>query len=203
MKEILHIVKGWIMLACLLSLAVVALMSVSPKIGRNLRRLLTHRGVAALAVALTLFGGAKHVSVLFPRTDPATAYLIDNGSYVDSDTDTVHIDFRRIIVPDSARVYVDRIPNGDESGIWTTAYESTIADLVLPLEIHIANATNYRWMVYTDWTPGPTVQTNGVWHANWALDRRARRYIIPLRTAVRVDGATIATPKSKEDSTHE
>lgn len=101
------------------------------------------------------------------------------------------------------RIYVDRIQDGDESGIWTTEYESTIADLVLPLEIHIANATNYRWMVYTDWTPGPTVQTNGVWHANWALDRRARRYIIPLRTAVRVDGATIATPKSKEDSTHE
>ena len=203
MKEILHIVQGWIMLACLLSLAVVGLMSVSPKLVRNLRRLLTHRGVAALAVGLALFGGAKHVSVLFPRTDPTTAYLIDNGSYVDSDTDIVHIDFRRIIVPDSARIYVDRIQDGDESGIWTTEYESTFADLVLPLEIHIANATNYRWMVYTDWTPGPAVQTNGVWHANWALDRRARRYIIPLRTAVRVDGATIATPKSKEDSTHE
>lgn len=197
MKEILHIVQGWITLACLLSLAVVVLMSVSPKIVRNLRRLLTHRGVAVLAVGLALFGGAKHVSVLFPRTDPTTAYLIDNGSYVDSDTDIVHIDFRRIIVPDSARVYVDRIQDGDESGIWTTEYESTFADLVLPLEIQIANATNYRWMVYTDWTPGPAVQTNGVWHANWALDRKTRRYIIPLRTAVRVDGETIATPKVK------
>lgn len=200
MKEILHIVQNWIMLACLLSLAVVGCLSISPKISAAIRRIFSQRVFIVMIAGLTIYAGGKHMSVLYPRTDPTTAYLIDNGSYVDSDTDIVHIDFRRIIVPDSAKVFVDRIQDGDESGIWTTEYESTFADLVLPLEIHIANATNYRWMVYTDWTPGPAVQTNGVWHANWALDRKARRYLIPLRTAVRVDGETIATPKSKEDA---
>ena len=153
---------------------------------------------AALACFLT-WAAQKHL-VSYPRTDPTTAYLTDAGSWVDSDTDIVHIDFRRIIVPDSAMLYVDRLclTEGDES--WENVFAATFGETPLPLEITCQNATNYRWIVYTDWTPGPSVQTNGVWHANWGLDRRSRRYLIPLRTAVRIDGETIATPKSKEDA---
>ena len=153
---------------------------------------------AALACFLT-WAAQKHL-VSYPRTDPTTAYLTDAGSWVDSDTDVVHIDFRRIIVPDSAMLYVDRLclTEGDES--WENVFAATFGETPLPLEITFQNATNYRWIVYTDWTPGPSVQTNGVWHANWGLDRRTRKFLIPLRTAVRIDGKTIATPKSKEDA---
>lgn len=153
---------------------------------------------AVLACFLTR-AAQKHL-VSYPLTDPTTAYLTDAGSWVDSDTDVVHIDFRRIIVPDSAMLYVDRLclTEGDES--WENVFAATFGETPLPLEITCQNATNYRWIVYTDWTPGPSVQTNGVWHANWGLDRRSRRYLIPLRTAVQIDGETIATPKSKEDA---
>ena len=153
---------------------------------------------AALSCFLS-WAAQKHL-VSYPRTDPTTEYLTDAGSWVDSDTDIVHIDFRRIIVPDSAMLYVDRLflTEGNES--WENVFAATFGETPLPLEITCQNATNYRWIVYTDWTPGPAVQTNGVWHANWGLDRRSRRYLIPLRTAVRIDGETIATPKSKEDA---
>ena len=153
---------------------------------------------AVLACFLT-WAAQKHL-VSYPSTDPTTAYLTDAGSWVDSDTDIVHIDFRRIIVPDSAMLYVDRLclTEGDES--WENVFSATFGETPLPLEITFQNATNYRWIVYTDWTPGPAVQTNGVWHANWGLDRRTRKFLIPLRTAVRIDGETIATPKSKEDA---
>ena len=153
---------------------------------------------AALACFLT-WAAQKHL-VSYPRTDPTTAYLTDAGSWVDSDTDVVHIDFRRIIVPDSAMLYVDRLCLTEDDESWENVFAATFGETPLPLEITCQNATNYRWIVYTDWTPGPAVQTNGVWHANWGLDRRSRRYLIPLRTAVRIDGETIATPKSKEDA---
>ena len=161
-----------------------------------------HPSELAVFAALSCFlswAAQKHL-VSYPRTDPTTVYLTDAGSWVDSDTDIVHIDFRRIIVPDSAMLYVDRLclTEGDES--WENIFAATFEETPLPLEITCQNATNYRWIVYTDWTPGPAVQTNGVWHANWGLNRRTRKFLIPLRTAVRIDGETIATPKSKEDA---
>lgn len=165
------------------------------------RRSMTGRELAVFAIlaCVCTFAAQKRL-VSYPRTDPTTSYLTDVDSYVDSETSVVHLDFRRIIVPDTAAVYIDRHPIGDESNIWENEITSTFGEMSLPYEFHSENATNYQWIVYTDWTPGPAVQTNGVWHANWGLDRRARRYLIPLRTAVRVDGTTIATPKSKDDS---
>lgn len=166
-----------------------------------LRRALTRRELAVfLALAAVATWAAQKRLVRFPRTDPAIAYLTDAGSYVDDETDIVHIDFRRVIVPDTARVYVDRAARGVEPPEWVHEVATTFAAMELPYEFHHAGATNYDWIVYTDWTPGPTVVTNGVWHANWGRDVRTRRHVIPVRTAVRVDGETIATPKSKEDA---
>lgn len=163
------------------------------------RRSMTGRELAVFAIlaCVCTFAAQKRL-VSYPRTDPTTAYLTDVSSYVDSETDVVHLEFRRIIVPDTAAVYVDRHPIGDESNIWENEITTTFGDMSLPYEFIFENATNYQWIVYTDWTPGPTVQTNGVWHANWGLDRRVRRYLIPLRTEVRVDGEVISNPKQKE-----
>ena len=188
-------------IALLLVIAAVGLAYMCRKALARVRRALRPAELAVFAVlACFLTWAAQKRLVSYPRTDPTTAYLTDAGSYVESDTDIVHIDFRRIIVPDSAMLYVDRLRDGEGDESWENVFAATFGETPIPLEITCQNATNYRWIVYTDWTPGPAVQTNGVWHANWALDRRARRYIIPLRTAVRVDGETIATPKSKEDA---
>ena len=192
--------------ACCAALAAILAVAVSSVCGRSLssiRRALSGRELAVfslLAAACTFAAQTSLVS--YPRTDPTQAYLVDNGSWVEGDL--VHVDFRTIIVPSSASLLVDRRPLSSTSDAdWVNHLASTIGEFRPPVECEVAGATNYRWIVYTTWTPGPAVQTNGVWHANWARDRRTGAHIIPLRTAVRVDGATITTPKAKEDARDE
>lgn len=154
--------------------------------------------LSVLAVACTVCARKGHIA--YPATDPATSYLRDDGSFVTNDL--VHVSFTRIIVPDTATLCIDRRPvsrEGDDSA-WTSHIETTFAEFRVPQDIGFAAATNWDWVVYTTWTPGPSVLTNGVWHAMWGKDRKMRRHFIPLRTCVRVDGQVIATPKSKEDS---
>jgi hypothetical protein len=158
----------------------------------------------AVAVAC-LYGGAKHGgSISYPKTDTDVAYLVDAGSYVTNDA--VHVAFTRVpTVPDSATFYLDycALDGTNSAGVatnWVNAKTATFADLEVPFDFAFAAATNYNWVAYTDWTPGPAVQTNGVWHAYWGLDKKTGSYIIPVRTCVRADGEVIATPKSKWDA---
>lgn len=155
---------------------------------------------AALSSACALYG--RKGTITFPRTDADIAYLSDRGSYVTNDF--VHVDFARVVAPDSAHVFFDyRQVDQTNDTDWTTLVNSTFAEFSVPTNVPFANATNYDWMVYTTWTPGPAVLTNGVWHAMWGIDRNGNGYLIPVRTAVRVDGETIATPKSREDARNE
>ena len=158
----------------------------------------------AVAVAC-LYGGAKHGGTIsYPKTDTDVAYLIDAGSYVTNDA--VHVTFTRVpTVPDTATFYLDycALDGTNEQGVatnWVNAKTATFADLTVPFDFAFAAATNYNWMAYTDWTPGPAVQTNGVWHAYWGVDKKEGRYFIPVRTCVRDGGSVIATPKSKWDA---
>lgn len=170
---------------------------------RAIRESLSYKEIIALSlIAIFCTYAAQKRLVTFPRTDPTQSYLIDNGSYVDTDTDVVHINFRRLIVPDNATMYIDRIDRSSSSSEWENQITSTFGEITLPLEFTYENATNYRWIVYTDWTPGPTVQTNGVWHANWGRDSQ-KRFIIPVRTEIRTDGVIIASPKSRMEQENE
>ena len=155
----------------------------------------------AVAVAC-LYGGAKHGGTIsYPKTDTDVAYLVDSGSYVTNDA--VHVAFTRVpTVPDTATFYLDycAIDATNAQGVatnWVNAKTATFADLTVPFDFAFAAATNYNWMAYTDWTPGPAVQTNGVWHAYWGVDKNQGRYFIPVRTCVRDGGEVIATPKSR------
>lgn len=151
-------------------------------------------GLLALAMAAIVWGGTKP-QVIYPRTDPNTAWLVDRGSWVSNDV--VHIDFFRIVAPASANLYIDRRPVGSTNDAdWVELVATTFAAFDLPHDLSIPAATNYDYAVYTDWTPGPTVVTNGVWHANWANDR-ARLHILPIRTLIDIDGHVIAPPNRK------
>lgn len=200
----IHSVQTWIMYACVALLAAVALCAAFCLAGGALaavRRVLSGWRLCAFAVLASvaaIYGGRKG-TVTYPRTDPQQAYLVDAGSYVTNDL--VHINFTRLIVPNSAALYVDRRPVDSTNDVdWVNQLVTTFGETLPPFDVPFATATNYDWIVYTTWTPGPSVVTNGVWHANWGKDVRNRVRIIPLRTAVRVDGRTIATPKSKEDN---
>lgn len=195
-----------VMYACVAALAVVAAVALWWLVGRALRVARAALRPAEVAVFAVLAGvccwAAQKRLVSFPRTDPAQAYLIDRGSYVDSETGVVHIDFDRIIVPDSAMMFIDR-RRREDGAEWENMVSETFADVPLPYETSFPDAADWEYVVYTDWTPGPSVQTNGVWHAMWGRDRKSGRHAIPLRTAVRVDGRTIATPKSREGAKDE
>lgn len=205
MNDVIDIYQHALVVGCAFALAVLALVALFHIFGRSLRAVrdaLTGRELVVFcAIAGVACWAAQKRLVSFPRTDPTQAYLTDRGSWVDGDF--VHIDFSRLIVPDSATMFVDRRDRADPSSGWVNVHASPFGSVELPLEFSYPSALDYDWIVYTDWTPGPAVQTNGVWHAMWGRDRVRGAYIIPLRTAVRVDGETIATPKSKEEARDE
>lgn len=155
------------------------------------------RRLDILAMAVMAFAAilaARKQNISYPYTDVTQRYLIDAGSYSEDDG-TVHLEFSRVVAPDTAPVFVDYRQHGASADDWHTEIETTFENLPLPYEFEFANATNYDWVVYTTWTPGPAVITNGVWHVMWGMDRRGGGHFIPLGTKVRDGGAVIAPPE--------
>lgn len=151
-------------------------------------------------VAATLYGGAKHfATVTILNTDTDAVYLIDRGSFVTNDY--VHLDFTTVVIPQTANLFIYRRQVDSTNDIdWTEHLATTIGEFSPPQDIQFPLATNFNWIVFSDWTPGPAVETNGVWYAYWGLDQQHHEKLIPIRTMIRVDDEVIATPKSKADS---
>lgn len=148
----------------------------------------------AAATGAVLYGGAKSGAtgrVMFPSAESQVEYLVDDGSYVTNDY--VYINFTRRIVPDSAKVYIDYYPVGSTNIAeeCVTHLATYFSDLTLPHIVYMQAATNYNWLVYTDWTPGPAVVTNGVWHTYWMTDRDDGETIVPVRSIVIEGGKRI------------
>ena len=155
--------------------------------------------LAVLGIALAIFGGSKRGTVTYPQT-AEFRYLTDNGSYVTNDW--VYVSFNAIIVPSSAPlVILYRELSETNIDAWIE-YEIDPPWTVgsSPFEIPMAGATNYNWQIFTEWTPGPAVETNGVWHAFGSRDRKTGKHYLPLRSAIRLDADVISTPKSKRDN---
>ena len=126
----------------------------------------------------------------------------EDKSYVTNDY--VHISFERRIIPDEASVFVDYRPaDSTNDSEWVTLVQSTFAAFPNPTNIPFANAVSNSWHVYSDWTPGPSVQTNGILHADWGKSRRdaserARGLAvgIPAQTRVALDGKSLPNQPS-------
>lgn len=154
--------------------------------------------MAVLGTACLLYGGRKS-TITYPYTDYEKRYLVDNGSYVTNDA--IHVAFTRIVAPASAPFFISfRQVDSTNDLDWVVFTNTTFAAFAVPCDIPYPAATNYDWICYTTWTPGPTVQTNGVWHSYWGIDKKLHTHYIPIRSAVRVDGDVIATPKSKREA---
>ena len=160
---------------------------------KNARR--GSRAAFALAVVLAaLYGGTKSAGsrINYPRTDSGTAYLTDNGSSVTNDA--VVLNFTRSsLVPDDAWLFLDACPlsvtnAADVAANCVTVYSNRFSAISLPLTVAYANATNYVWYAYTDWTPGPVVHTNGVVNVAWLKSKGemppSALRVVPLRTEV-------------------
>ena len=157
------------------------------------------------AAGAALYGGAKQyrASVSYPPTEAGQAYLVDRGSYVTNDY--VHIDFARRIVPDDAALVVERREVASTNAAdWAVYLETTFAAFAVPTNLPCANATNWDWAVWADWTPPPSVQTNGVLHADWgrttrdaALRAAGLAVGVPVRSSVALDGGQLVVPSRR------
>ena len=187
-------------LVCMLTVCACAIWLNFRRLSRSVKGKVKNVHIVALALlggGLALYGGRKG-RITYPYTDYEMRWLADRGSYVTNDF--VHVDFTRVVVPATAAFYISHRQVDSTNDLdWVVYLETTFARFACPSNVPCANATNYDWICYTTWTPGPTVQTNGVWHSYWGRDKKLRTHIIPIRSAVRVDGETIATPKSKRE----
>ena len=183
-------------ICCLISLAICLIVMLVSYATPALKR--CRGGLCLMAVGLALYGGAKHGSISIVSAGDDAVYLIDRGSYVTNDY--VHIDFTTVVIPQAANLYIYRRQVDSTNDVdWTEHLATTIGEFNPPHDIVYPASTNFNWMVFSDWTPGPAVETNGVWHAYWGLDQQRHEKLIPIRTAVRVNSTVIATPKSKSD----
>ena len=154
----------------------------------------------AAAFAGVLYGGAKRATVTYPRTDAAAAYLVDRGSYVTNDY--VRIDFERRIVPDDAALVIERRPVASTNDLeWAEYLRTTFAAFSVPTNLPCANATNWNWIVFADWTPPPSVHTNGILEVKWGTSRNDAAHRasglavgIPAQTTAWRDGEMLGTP---------
>ncbi len=157
----IHALQTVIMWACAAILAALALLVVVRLLSRSLGsvcRLPFHMASAllALAVACTLFARKGTVTV----SDP---YIQNNGSYLTNDVAHVAIAKRTPILPDDTEiiVYARQVDQTNATDWVRLSPHLTFADH--PHDYALPNATNYDVMVAADFTPAPTVHTNGVW----------------------------------------
>lgn len=163
---------------------------------REFRRI----GFAMLLIALGFLHAAatKPVGditrpVQFPFTDPEQRYLIDSGSVVSNDH--VHVNFTpSVVLPSSAMIYLDYIPNGENADAAITYTNATLATFPRPLDFDFVNAISNNWFCYTTWTPGPLVQTNGIAQIMWQLPTSGDTNICAmLNTAIYTNNTKVIT----------
>ena len=134
---------------------------------RNVRRKL--KGSAAVAVAVAaavciLYGGRKGTVTV---SDP---YIQNAGSYLTNDIAHVAISKRTQMLPDDTEILVyARQVDLTNATDWVrlephlTLAQHLLVEGVYSWEYSLPNATNYNVLVAANFTPAPTVHTNGVW----------------------------------------
>ena len=110
----------------------------------------------ALASACTLLARKGGVTV----SDP---YIQNDGSYLTNDVAHVAIAKRTPLLPNDTEilVYARQVDSTNVTGWVRLSPHLPFADH--PYDYSLPNATNYDVMVAADFTPAPTVHTNGVW----------------------------------------
>ena len=129
--------------------------------------------------------------VSFPYVDVEQRYLFNNGSVVSNNH--VHVDFTAsVVLPSSAMIYLDYITPGESAITYTNA---TLATFPRPLDFDFPNAVSNAWFCYTTWTPGPSVQTNGIAQISWQLPSidEANNIAAMLNTAIYTNNTKVIT----------
>ena len=157
----IHAIHTAILWACAVALILIASVVIIAGIGKAAERAKRRlRGAAlamfALAAACTIFARKGSVTV----SDP---YIVNDGSYLTNDVAHVAIAKRTPLLPNDTEilVYARQVDSTNVTDWVRLSPHLTFADH--PYDYSLPNATNYDVMVAADFTPAPTVHTNGVW----------------------------------------
>ena len=116
--------------------------------------------LALLTAWAVVYGGGKAPQGRVIVDDP---YIEDAGSYLTNDVVHVAIAKRSAMLPDNTAILVyARQLDQTNATDWVrlTPYLTYVDH---PYDYSLPNATNYNVMVAAQFTPSPTVHTNGVW----------------------------------------
>lgn len=130
----------------------------------------------------------KYERIHFYHASTDTVYLINNGSYVSNNT--VHVDFVTRLLPDSAFIYLDYAPKGSENNpnAYTTYLARHSSQFPRIMDIEFENAISNSWVIYTTYTPGPVVHTNGVAVAEFFRSQKYNNVAVPKRSTIWENG---------------
>ena len=114
--------------------------------------------LSLLAAWAVVYGGSKGGRVTV--SDP---YIADAGSYLTNDVVHVSISKKTTMLPDTTEilVYARQLDSTNVLDWARLTPHLTYADH--PHDYSLPNATNYNVMVAAQFSPAPTVHTNGVW----------------------------------------
>ncbi len=121
---------------------------------------------AVLGTWAVLYGGSKGPSGRVTVDDP---YIRDAGSWLSPSNNVAHVAItkRSPLLPDNTAilVYAREVAKSNATDWVRITPHLTFADH--PYDYQLPGlATNYNVMVAADFTPAPTVHTNGVWSIN-------------------------------------
>ena len=116
--------------------------------------------LSLLASWAVVYGGSKAPQGRVTVSDP---YIADAGSYLTNDVVHVAIVKRTPMLPDTTEilVYARQLDSTNALDWARLTPHLTFADH--PHDYSLPNATNYNVLVAAQFTPAPTVHTNGVW----------------------------------------
>jgi len=151
--------------------------------------------IAPFVIAFVYTGSTKgtYGRVEYPYTDVETRYLIDEGSYVTNGY--AHVAFNLSpIVPLSAPLYIAVRPVESTNDLeWAIIVDTTFSSFNQPQDVVYPGAETNVFQVFTTWTPGPAVHTNGVAVVEWQKPMsQSINEIVPRRTGIYENGLRIA-----------
>ena len=189
MNSFIDIFRSFVTIFCIVSLALcaaVALIALIVREWRVFRRYAGNVGFYALAVVFILYAGTKPptVTVTWDEHFSNKSYTVDTN------------DLRRISFAWSSPAWMPETANAilnaysrtagvpDVEAAASAPMSAGAMSAVMPYE-----ATNYIYFVACDWTPTPSVVTNGVYHVR-AVENAEK--VVPI-------GVSIKTPNQEEN----
>lgn len=158
MIETIQTVVMWLGLVFLMGMCLAVTAINLGRAARKAKQRLRGASVLMVAVALICLIYARKGTVMV--NDP---YIMNAGSYLTNDVAHVALAAKTPLLPDTTEilVYARQVDLTNATDWVRLEPHLTLAQH--PYDYPLSNATNYDVMVAANYTPAPTVHTNGVW----------------------------------------